>query len=341
MANGGGSVLKWDHWHIEPSSICALQCPRCPRAEVPDSLLNRQLSLSFFQTQIGETVIKQIRRITWCGNDGDPIYCKEFLAICQWIKQVNPLIEFVIITNGSHRTMRWWQNLGTVLTNIDTVHFSLDGYDQTSNSIYRQGSDFENTLDAVRTLKSHSNCYLVWAAIAFRFNQNHLMRMQTMAQDLGMDSFQLTKSTKFGSKYPIAYGVNDELEPTHAGLVASGLRFEREIKPLTARVRPGAEMQLVFQQRAAQLAQYSAICMVGNKGVFVNSSGEFYPCCWVANRYEHNHAWQGRFNLNTRTFDDIINDAFWHTEFLQFDNIECQTKCTPQRLADPAHTTEW
>jgi hypothetical protein len=85
--------------------------------------------------------------------------------------------------------------------------------------------------------------------------------------------------------------------------------------------------------------------LIGNKGVFLNSQGEFYPCCWTANRYEHNQAWQDRaraqFNLNERTFQDIITDNFWTTEFLEFDSLECKTKCTPDRLTDRQHTTEW
>jgi hypothetical protein len=48
---------------------------------VPESLLNRQLNLRFFQEQIGADVIRQIKKITFCGNDGDPIYCREFLDI--------------------------------------------------------------------------------------------------------------------------------------------------------------------------------------------------------------------------------------------------------------------
>ena len=54
--------LAWDHWHIEASSKCALRCPRCPRAELSESLLNQQLSLSFFQNQIGQDTIAQIKK---------------------------------------------------------------------------------------------------------------------------------------------------------------------------------------------------------------------------------------------------------------------------------------
>ena len=162
-----------------------------------------------------------------------------------------------------------------------------------------------------------------------------------MAKGLGFDSFQLTKSTKFGSKYPVAYGDNDLLEPTNPALVASAHRFERVITLLTSKNRPGAELKIEFLKRATQLGSYSGICLIGNKGVFLNSRGEFYPCCWVANRYPHNDVWQNRFNLNTQTFEEIINDLFWSTDFLNFDSLECQTKCTPERLLDPAHTSEW
>ncbi len=334
-------MIKWDHWHIEASSICALQCPRCPRAEVPESLLNRQLTLEFFQQRIGSATIQQIKKITFCGNDGDPIYCKDFVAICSWLKQINPDIQLVIITNGSHKTTQWWQELAAVLTSNDTVQFSVDGHDQESNQLYRKNSNFDSIIQAIKTLQQHSDCYLSWAAIAFRFNQEHLEKMQNMAQTLGMDSFQLTKSTKFGSKY-LVYGANDPLEPTNTDLVASGHRFERIITKLSTKTMPGQQLKLLFKQRADNLPSgYSGICLIGNKGVFLNSRGEFYPCCWVANRYDHNQSWLGRFNLNLQTFDQIINDPFWVTDFLKFDGLECQTKCTTERLQDIEHTTEW
>jgi hypothetical protein len=85
--------------------------------------------------------------------------------------------------------------------------------------------------------------------------------------------------------------------------------------------------------------------MIGNKGVFVNSQGHFYPCCWVANRYTHNNDWQHRaatqFDLKSKTFEEILKDTYWTTDFLKFDNLECQTKCTTARLDDPHHTLDW
>ena len=82
-----------DHWHIEVSSICTLRCPRCTRTESAETLLNRQLTLDFFKTQIGEQRIKEMRKISFCGDDGDPIYAKQFLEIVAWIKDINPSIQ--------------------------------------------------------------------------------------------------------------------------------------------------------------------------------------------------------------------------------------------------------
>ena len=87
------------------------------------------------------------------------------------------------------------------------------------------------------------------------------------------------------------------------------------------------------------------LCFIGNKGLFLNSHGEFYPCCWVANRYEHNNKWitlgKSKFNLYNRTFNEILNDTFWSTEFLKFDSLECETKCNKCALQNNNYLLEW
>ena len=349
MEKRNTDMLMWDHWHIEPSSICTLKCPRCPRSEVPETLLNRSLTLEFFQNQIGADVVRQIRKITFCGNDGDPIYCRELMEICMWLKTVNPNIHLVIITNGSYKTPEWWRSLGRILDHRDEINWSIDGWDQHSNEQYRVNSDWSSIMGGIKAFcEANSSTYRVWAAIAFRFNQDQLDNMQTMAQDTGMDLFQITKSTKFGSHYPDTYGVFDPLCPERADLVSSSHRFERVLKFITNRSRPGELLKEIFWRRAQDLdknKQHSGICLIGNKGVFLNSQGEFYPCCWTANRYQHNKEWhdlaQSQFNLWHRNFSDISKDDFWRTKFLDFDSHECRTKCTPDRLKDKEHVTEW
>jgi len=340
--------LALDHWHIEPSSRCTLKCSRCPRAEVPESLLNRQLTLKFFKEQLGADTIKNIKKITFCGNDGDPIYCTELLDIINWIKSVNDNLSIVIITNGSYKSKDWWNELAHILTDKDEINWSLDGWDQGSNEQYRVNCDWESIQLGINTFfTNNKSTYRVWSTIGFRFNQDHIPNMIDLASNQGFDLFQLTKSTKFGCKYPDSYNINDELEPTNHNLIAEGHRFERELFKLTAKLRHSEALKPLFTKRAEELknSPYSGICLIGNKGVFLNSRGEFYPCCWTANRYDHNREWlekaEVRFNLNIREFTKIQNDEFWTTDFLSFRWPECQAKCTPEKLDDKSHVLDW
>ena len=341
--------IALDHWHIEVSSICTLKCPRCTRAEVPETLLNRSLDLKFFQEQIGQTRIKQIKKISFCGDDGDPIYAKQFLEIVQWIKHINPTLQLSIITNGSYKKNNWWETLATSTNEHDEIHWSLDGWNQESNSKYRVNCDWNSIINGIRTFKKHNNStYTVIATIAFRFNELCLDNITKLAHAYNFDCWQLTKSTKFGSKYPDAYSNNDLLEPKDSTLVAKGHRFERVQTYISDKKRPGADLKQLFWDRAKTLQssdEYPALCYIGNKGVFLKSTGEFYPCCWTALRYPHNAKWnklaETKFNLYNNTLDRILEDDWWQTDFKKFDNLECQTKCIKSKLLDKVHVTEW
>lgn len=341
--------LALDHWHIEVSSICTLKCPRCTRAEIPETLLNRQLNLDFFRNQIGEEQIKKIRKISFCGDDGDPIYAKEFLDIIEWIKKINPTIQLLIITNGSYKKSNWWQILATTLNHYDEIHWSIDGWDQESNSKYRVNCDWDSILEGIQTFRKYNKTsFTVLASIAFRFNEHMLNNMRQLAVDLEMDCWQLTKSTKFGCTYPDAYGTDDLLQPLDSSLIAEGHRFQRDQHALSSKAKPGADLKNLFMQRAKELVDstdYPALCYIGNKGVFLKATGEFYPCCWTALRYPHNEKWnklaETKFNLYNNTLEQILADEWWNGEFKNFDNLECKTKCIKSKLLDMNHVTEW
>jgi MoaA/NifB/PqqE/SkfB family radical SAM enzyme len=342
------SPLSLIHWHIEPSSTCTLKCPRCPRAEVKESLLNKQLTLEFFQNQIGKNIIEGIKRITFCGNDGDPIYCNDLIEIIQWIKNINPSLNIVLITNGSYKKDEWWERLALVLNEYDEVNWSLDGWNQSSNEQYRINSDWDSIESGIATFnKFNTSTYKVWALIAFKFNENHISEVKKLAIEKNFDGFQTTLSTKFGSKYPQAYGDNDILEP-NSSMIPKGHRFERNFELLSNKKRRTEDIKSIYKETIFKLKDENVtprLCLIGNKGVFLNSQGEFYPCCWVATRYEHNSQWielaKEKLNLHKRTFDEIINDDFWNNEFLKFDNLECRTKCSKNMLTNIDYMTEW
>jgi len=336
------TLATW-HFHIEISSKCTLRCPRCARSEVPESLINTELDLDFFKRNFTpEFVLNNVERITFCGDDGDSIYAHDLIPVIRYIKSIKP-VEFVIITNGSHKKPEWWRELGSVLTDIDTVHFSIDGWNNASNNLYRVNSDFNSIVAGITALRSVSECRLIWAAIAFKFNEDYLGQMQNYAATLDMDVFQLTKSTKFGSFYP-SYPKNDPLEPS-IKFVSSSHRFERESSKLSNREFKNKipKINVQLYRSVKETNNVKPLCEIGNKGLYIDARGRLFPCCWVANRYGHNSEWQTlaeQFNLNNRTLDDALNDEFWNKEFQSFKWQECQTKCKAEKV-DEKYASEW
>jgi MoaA/NifB/PqqE/SkfB family radical SAM enzyme len=335
-------LATW-HFHVEVSSKCTLRCPRCARQEVPNGLVNTELDLEFFKRNFTpEFVLANVEKITFCGDDGDPIYAHDLIPIIQYLKDIKP-VEIVIVTNGSHKKSHWWAELGKLLDSNDSVHFSIDGYDNNSNNLYRVNSDYDSIIAGLQTLRATSRCQIVWAAIAFKFNEDHLEFMQKFAKQLGVDRFQLTKSTKFGSVYP-SYGSNDHLQPSMK-FVSSSYRFEREVTALSDagswQEIPLTNLKLFNQAKSHN--GVTPLCEIGNKGLYIDARGRLFPCCWVANRYNHNSQWQqlaAQFNLNNRTLAQVLADDFWSNEFRKFSWQECQTKCRSS-LVDEKYATAW
>ena len=343
MATRGTIMLATWHFHIEISSKCTLRCSRCARQEVPNGLVNTELDLEFFKWNFTpEFVLDNVEKITFCGDDGDPIYAHDLIPVIQYIKSIKP-VEIVIVTNGSHKKPEWWQELGSVLTEQDTVHFSIDGYNDASNNLYRVNSNFESIMSGIKTLRSTSECRLVWAAIAFKFNENHIDNMQLLATNLHMDAFQLTRSTKFGKIYP-GYGVIDPLQPSDR-YVSSSHRFERDVIALSLRGinTTVSKINVALFRSVDEINNVKPLCKIGNKGLYIDAQGRLFPCCWVANRYSHNSEWKAiatKFDLNRRTLADAVTDDFWSTTFKTFEWQECQTKCAANRV-DEKYATEW
>lgn len=322
-------LASW-HFHIEISSKCTLKCPRCPRQESPETLVNTELELAFFKKAFPPDFIKNnVEKLTFCGDDGDPIYAHDFLEVIRYFKSHKD-VAIIIVTNGSYKKKEWWSELGSLLTEKDQLHFSLDGYDHDSNILYRVNSNWDSIMTGIKAVRESSNCYLVWDAIGFKFNENKLDYMKDLAKSLGFDMFLLTKSVKFGRYNPSLYGEVDNLQPSDE-LIADGHRFEKEYTHFNDRrpILSWNQKNIELFKKVPTINNIKPLCYIGNKGAFINSQGDFFPCCWTANRYSHNSNWikvSKKFNLYVNSLEDVLNHEFWKEEFTK-DSKECTNKC--------------
>jgi len=362
-------TVNWQyyHWHLEPSAVCTLRCPRCPRVEHPDTpWLNKNMTLDFVKKFFTEDMLQNhVRRVTMCGDVGDPIYCKEYIEICKYIKSVNPKIHIFTITNGSHKKPEWWTEFGSVLNEYDTVNFSIDGYNDISNNLYRINSNWDSIINGINALRaSNKDVFINWAMIVFRFNQSHIDAINQQAVALGMDALQITKSTKFGSKYGGYGGDNDPLEPSKE-FISSSHRYERSTINLSGRTQNNLDYLEYNKQKFIEIKHkyqdqpITPLCEIGNRGIYVNAEGVVFPCSWTSFPYTsltHGNKtihWQDSFfakhrqqmSLHNRTLDEIVTDPLWNKCSQGFTDssktwVECSQKCSTP-IVDENYAVGW
>lgn len=348
-------IYPWQlyHWHFEPSSKCTLKCPRCPRTEHKGLTLNKDLSLDFFKNLLSEELLKtQVKRITMCGDVGDPIYNKEYLEICNYIKTTNPNIHLFTITNGSYRDTDWWKDFASICNDKDSINFSVDGYDQASNNLYRVNSDWVSIQRGMKIMAQESQAFVHWATIIFSFNENHLDNIVNQARLIGCDSVQFTRSTKFGSVYGDAYGgVTDPLQPTNPEHISKTHRYERYSVKLTDRMIDNTDYleknKIEFHRTKEQWNKFvTPMCVIGNRGLYVNAEAQLFPCSWTSFPYKQlgtarkSINFEDSFfvvnknalNLQMNSLESVLNNPIWDKFFNSLDNpdkawVECEQKC--------------
>ena len=318
-------LLSHSRIHIELSSKCTLKCPRCPRTELKPEALNKELSLLEFQRGFSN-LLSGVNELTFCGDIGDPIYAKDFLRIIEYIKLSKFDTRLIIVTNGSYKTDEWWQELGKYLQPTDTVIFSVDGWDQTSNEQYRVNSDFESIISGARALRQATQAEMVWSAIYFKFNEDKMSQIRALATDIGFDTFWQVKSSKFDGEYLIN-GV-DVLKPiVHFAKTA---QYEVSKERLSSRPFPVMFHNTRQQHPWARCANYE-------KEMFINVEGYVFPCPWFNSGYLENdffEKYKDKLSIKTRTLTEILDDPLWNEMYTRFETMPleiCKMKCRDAR----------
>lgn len=319
------------HWHLELSSICTLACPRCSRTEVKEGLVQTSLSIDFIKSNFTLEMLKHVSRVSLCGYDGDPIYCKDFLQIVSYLKELKPTLELYIVTNGSYKTRTWWENLKQLLNEYDQIHWSLDGWDQESNEKYRVNSDWNSIITGLEVM-SASPVYKTWDFIYFAHNYDKVENIKELANRYNFDQLRLTKSTKFGSKN-INYNNNGDVMEPPLTFISSSDRYENEIVYLTDRIEPKTSYNqaLDIYEQIQPIDNIVPLCKIGSKGLFINSQGYLFPCCWVVHRYDVSNYLNfltNDINIYKVGLESALNSSKWDNFINNIPtNMICNMKC--------------
>lgn len=314
--------------HFEISSMCQAKCPMCARNQHGglDNPLIKETNLDFetYKNILPVDFIKQLEGISMCGNFGDPLINNDISDMVSYTSAINPELRFDIHTNGSMRTPEWWAGFAKIMPKNHTVHFALDGLEDT-HSIYRIGTSFKKIIDNA-TAFINAGGKARWVFITFKHNQHQLEECRKLAKELGFDSFSEKQTSRFiGTPWFDIYDKN--------GNIVGKLEQPSEQKIIFIDKKTVDNYKEIFKKAKVS-------CDVEKtKSIYIDALGYLWPCCYtggvlyqyslpgqvIANFHIDNKASMNKvldkfggiegLNLRKRTIEDIVDSKEWQEEW--------------------------
>lgn len=173
---------------IELTSFCNIECKGCLRVQskYADKFLNKSyLDLNMIKEKFQKSMFPNIKIINFCGSVDEPTTHPQFFEIIQHFSDWGAHIN--IATNGSLRTVQWWEKLASILPKSHKVTWGIDGSDQLSE-IYRKGSNFKKVQSNFRAFNKAGG-KSIWQFIVFEHNEHQLDEAKKIAKEEGFADF--------------------------------------------------------------------------------------------------------------------------------------------------------
>jgi MoaA/NifB/PqqE/SkfB family radical SAM enzyme len=238
--------------HIEPTSLCNAECPMCAR-NIKGHGLNPYITLksldrAWFERNMTPQTIKNLKKIFFCGNVGDPASAPELLDIIAYLKECNQDLIVGLNTNGGLKTTTWWSKLGHLLDGpLDYCVFSIDGLEDT-NHLYRRNVNWHKIMQNVQAYIS-TGAIAHWDMLVFDHNKHQIKDSRTLAYDMGFSWFRTKETDRWDT-----YASNDELSPAES-------------------YTPPSYSKVIECEKDR------------DSSVFLDYTGKYWPCCHMAEAY--------------------------------------------------------
>jgi MoaA/NifB/PqqE/SkfB family radical SAM enzyme len=289
--------------YIEPTNICTLKCAGCARTtfikQWPQHWQNHSIDPDQLMQFLDIDLVD--RRVRLSGNYGDPIYHPEFIDMVGRLKLRGAKLE--ITTNGSYRTVDWWQDLVKNLTDRDSITFSIDGVPSNFTK-YRENADWLSIKQGIDVCVA-SAVQTTWKYIPFEFNQLDIEQARQLSTELGIDVFVIEHSKRFDDA------------------------ATQEIKPKPELVNLEYESRMIWKTQGR--GEVDAKCN-NQQEHFVTADGYYTPCCFVA---DHRWLYKTQFGRQRTQYDirnHTLSSILAHKLVIDFyqnipDQPVCQFSC--------------
>lgn len=295
--------------HIELTNRCVLECPACPRTEWK-KLLGRpvekkDLDIDAFEKFLDCPGGRNIDHFLICGDYGDAIY---YPHLFDFLKRFRNGRYYTLYTNGSRRDRKFWETLACILTEKDTVIFSIDGLEH-NNHIYRRNSDWDSIMTGIDVI-AQSPANLIWKTIVFSYNCDELNDIKVFAENKGA-IFQAEKTHRYG---------DDSLRPPDTLVELNHVFQDTFVQDNTIEIDPACTRERTL-----------------------TCDGYLFPCDWIRNPrtlyksqlWKQKSRWIDQLNIQTTNYDRAIEIVADWADFVKQSSLDhsphvdvlCKMKC--------------
>ena len=290
-------------FHIELTNICTLKCSGCPRTQFinmfPQHWKNHSINVNSLMNFL-DCDLTNIY-ISLCGNYGDPIYHPDFHNIISQFKSRGAILR--IVTNGSYKTKQWWEQTVGILTEQDTVAFSVDGLPENFTT-YRVNADWKS-IEVGMKVVAKSKCNSEWSYIPFSYNEDNIEQARELSKQLGIKQFEIEYSDRWDEHTEHLMPTKDKISLRHNSRQT--------------------------WKKTSLVTKISPKCAAGNEH-FISAEGYYAPCCFAVDfRFYYKTPFglnKENYNINTTTITQVLQSQETKNFVNNFANFKvCQFTC--------------
>jgi hypothetical protein len=209
--------------------------------------------------------LRQLKRVSLCGNYGDPSVSFALLGLLEQLREVET-VSVTMETNGGAHDAQWWTSLAHRLPKGSTVVFNIDGLHDTL-PVYRKGVSYHKVLsNASAFIAAGGNA--IWGFIPFAHNEHQVEQARELSKLYGFSAFEVRLTERFyrndGTRLSEFTKAGTTLRPP----VNPALRYER-------------------QESADEYRRLLRSCAVACQAqlshrIYIDFAGNVFPCCFTA-----------------------------------------------------------
>jgi MoaA/NifB/PqqE/SkfB family radical SAM enzyme len=230
------------------------------------------ISLEKFKSWFSPDFLKNIKNFYSCGNYGDPIIAKDCLEIYEYVRRCTNA-RLSLHTNGSARTVKWWESLAKAMVGNHEVTFGIYVFAE-SHILYRRGTDWNKIIENAKAFINAGGVATVDCLI-FKHNEHEIEEFTSEMLKMGFKSVNIKPTGRFYDmeKFPVLSTTGDieyYLEPVE----------RQEYKKINFLKLKDISNDIKIWKDLVISSSVSPKCIQKSE-IYIDSRGTVYPCCWV------------------------------------------------------------